>query len=107
MYLSGLSKIYASNLLADPEDWVSPINLMPNMQTGFRAGMGTLTNISAVKLLANQAFAKSRTLYACFIDLKAAFDKVPRASLWAKMQNWGAPSKHLEAIIFTQTRGSK
>ncbi|XP_078533257.1 uncharacterized protein LOC144819159 [Lissotriton helveticus] len=93
------AKIYASNLLVELESWVSSTGIIPRTQTGFRPGLGTLTNLSALTLFVNKAIHNSTLLYTCFLDLKAAFDKVPRSNLWAKMKAWGVPPKLLGAII--------
>lgn len=74
------------------------MNIIPKFQTGFRAGMGTL-NLAILPLLTEKAAKKKTRLFACFIDLKAAFDRVNRNSLWEKLRAWGMSSKLLDAII--------
>ena len=40
-----------------------------------------------------QATEKHKQIYACFIDLKAAYDTVPRWKLWKVCQEYSVPKK--------------
>mgnify|MGYP002804269459 CR=1 FL=1 len=48
-------------------------------------------------------YIRTISLYVCFVDLKSAFDTVPRAKLWEKMACWGIPTRLLSAIIDLHT----
>ena len=52
---------------------------------------------------------KGRPCYACFVDLEQAFDSVPHASLWFKLQNLGVSTKLIKIIqsICSQTTVTK
>lgn len=51
--------------------------LIPQNQTGFRKGLGTIDNIFALNYLINRQLSREREkMVAFFIDLKAAFDSV-------------------------------
>lgn len=47
--------------------------------------------ISCRSLIESQLLQKQK-VYACYVDLTKAFDKVPRAHLWRKLQNMGIDS---------------
>ncbi|KAJ1138651.1 hypothetical protein NDU88_005032, partial [Pleurodeles waltl] len=71
------AKLYTSCLLQQLVEWIHDGQLIPQCQTGFRAGMGASTNLATLALLENKARLKKKRLLSCFIDLKAAFDCVP------------------------------
>jgi len=66
-------------------------------QAGFMPNCSTIDQISALRLIIEktQEFRKGRCLYIAFINLKAAFDFVDHASLWAILACIGVPSKIL------------
>ncbi|KAJ1117841.1 hypothetical protein NDU88_006037 [Pleurodeles waltl] len=76
------AKLYSACLLQQLAGWICDKHLIPQCRTGFRAGMGASTNLITLALLGNKARPKKKMLFACFIDLKAAFDCVPRTLLW-------------------------
>ena len=56
-------------------------------QFGFREGRGAIDAIYVQKYLVNKELSKKRgKLIACFIDLKAAFDKVDRRALMDRLK---------------------
>jgi len=65
----------------------------------------TIDQISALHLIIEKTreFRKGRHLYIAFIDLKAAFDSVDHASLWAILACIGVPDKILR--LFTKLYG--
>ncbi|XP_011299752.1 uncharacterized protein [Fopius arisanus] len=82
-----LYKIYATELTRAIEKEVEEKGMVPENQTGFRRGMGTMDNIFVLNYLVNrQMKEKGGKLVACFIDLKAAFDSVNRKRLWEAMK---------------------
>ena len=62
------------------------IDLISEAQTGFRKGYGTTDNIFTLYALISIYQALGKKLYATFIDFSRAFDTIPRASLWIKLQ---------------------
>ncbi|KAL6419347.1 hypothetical protein ACFW04_013926 [Cataglyphis niger] len=86
---STLYKVYASvlaNILNDEEKK----GLVPQNQTGFRKGLGTIDNIFILNYLVNRQLRKKKgKLVAFFIDLKAAFDSVDRRKLVEAMRERG------------------
>ena len=66
-------------------------------QAGFIPNRSTIDQISPLRLIIEKTreFRKGRHLYTAFIDLKAAFDSVDHASLWATLACIGVPGKIL------------
>ncbi|KAL6431964.1 hypothetical protein ACFW04_007414 [Cataglyphis niger] len=72
---STLYKVYASVLAGRLSKEVEEKGLVPQNQTGFRRGLGTMDNIFVLNYLVNRQLSKKKgKLIAFFIDLKAAFD---------------------------------
>lgn len=56
--------------------------IIPQNQTGFRKGMGTMDNIYTLNFLINRQIERKRgKMVVFFVDLKAAFDSVNREIL--------------------------
>ncbi|KAL6431939.1 hypothetical protein ACFW04_007396 [Cataglyphis niger] len=71
-------------------DEVEVKGLVPQNQTGFRKGLGTMDNIFVLNYLVNRQLSKKKgKLIAFFIDLKAAFDSVDRRKLVEAMRERG------------------
>jgi len=66
-------------------------------QAGFMPNRSTIDHISDLRLIIEKTpkFRKGRHLYIAFIDLKAAFDSVDHASLWAILACTGVLGKIL------------
>ena len=69
------------------------------MQGGFRPSTGC--NISSLMLKECISFAKENhsKLFACFLDIHKAFDKVWHNGLYVKLYNMGIRSKLLKIVI--------
>jgi len=74
-------------------------------QVGFLPNRSTIDQISSLRLIIEKTreFRKGRHLYLAFIDLKAAFDSVDHASLWAILACIGVPGKILR--LFKKLNG--
>ena len=51
-------------------------------QYGFRPGKSTIDLIFALKMMCEKNWEWNKEVYACFIDLEKAFDRVDRSKLW-------------------------
>ncbi|XP_018343269.1 PREDICTED: uncharacterized protein LOC108749206 [Trachymyrmex septentrionalis] len=51
-------------------------------QAGFRKGRGTIENIKILKHLVGRRLKEKKKVWAFFMDLKGAFDKIDRKVLW-------------------------
>ncbi|XP_067207866.1 golgin subfamily A member 6-like protein 22 [Linepithema humile] len=73
--------------------------IVPENQTGFRKGMGTLDNIYIMNYLVNRQLEKKKgKMTALFIDLKAAFDSVDRGVLVGAMRERGVREGLVERV---------
>ena len=68
---------------------------LPESQCGFRRGRGFTDMVFTIRQLTEEATAKQ---YLIFVDLKKAYDSVPREALWAALKKLGI-SDQLVTII--------
>ena len=67
-------------------------------QAGFRPRMSTLHPVFTLQHLIDRAAHLKHPLFCCFLDLKGAYDRVPRDLLWQALQRLGVPNTLLGAI---------
>lgn len=67
-------------------------------QGGFNEGRGCVDQIFTVKLLAEKYIQRRKKLYAVFMDLEKAYDRVDRKALWEVLKIYGVGGKLLEAV---------
>lgn len=80
------SKLYAKHLYIKLTSWLETEAILAEEQAGFRQGRSTIDHCFTLAYFIDKYAKKSRgVLYAAFIDLKAAFDSIPRARLWDKL----------------------
>lgn len=85
-----LYKIYAMVLAERLREELEGKQIIPQNQTGFRRGMGTIDNIYVLNYLVDrQIERKGRKMVVLFVDLKAAFDSVDRGVLVREMMARG------------------
>ncbi|XP_077272062.1 uncharacterized protein LOC143902767 [Temnothorax americanus] len=100
-------KIYAAILAKRLEKEIEEKKLIPETQTGFRKGKGTIENIYTLNYVIGRAISKERgKLVATFIDLKAAFDSVDREILWKVMEKNGISKRLRDRIkeLYKETK---
>ena len=68
-------------------------------QAEFRKGRGILDNTSILKHIMGRRIAEGKKLYACFIDLKAAFDNTDRKESREVMKRGGIRKELMERNI--------
>ena len=68
-------------------------------QGGFREKRSTLDQALTLDALLKQATKERKTLYVCFLDIKAAYDSVPRQILWKKL-NYDEPILQMLKSLF-------
>ena len=82
--------------------------LINKSQLGFQKEARTADHIFTLKTIINKYVTekKGKKLYACFIDLKKAFDSVWHEGLFRKLENNGINGKFLELIknIYNKTK---
>lgn len=85
-------------------DWIDDNNILSDLQAGFRAGTGTIEQSLRLLMLYWKVVVLGKgSLYLAFIDLRTAFDLVPRQQLWRILQEMGMPHYLLSLIVRLHT----
>ena len=71
---------------------------LPESQCGFRKERGCSDMIFAVRQLVEKSWEHRAKLYFLFIDLRKAYDSVPRAAMWQALGKLGVPDTIIELI---------
>ena len=67
-------------------------------QCGFRKGRGCTDMIFCARQLIEKTLEHEDTLHLTFVDLRKAYDSVPRAALWRALEKCGVPPVMLSLI---------
>ena len=67
-------------------------------QAGFRVGRGCRDQIFVMRQLAEKTIEKDGKMYAAFIDLERAYDKVWREDMWRTLAMYGVSGRLLRAV---------
>ncbi|XP_051167789.1 uncharacterized protein LOC127285695 [Leptopilina boulardi] len=100
-------KVYAEVIRRRLEEKVEELKCIPDNQTGFRKGMGTLDNIYVLNYLVNRNLGREKgKLVTVFVDFKAAFPSVNRGVLWRVMRERGINQELIERVkeLYEDTR---
>ena len=73
-------------------------NILPESQSGFRKERGCADMIFVTRQLVEKAREHGESLYVLFVDLRKAYDSVPRQSLWKVLEKYGVPEKMLNIV---------
>ena len=79
------AKLYAAILECRLSDWAEATGSRATGQFGFRRKRGTAQAALVLRALQDQHRRSGRQLWACFVDFKQAYDRVPRQLLWEKL----------------------
>ena len=72
--------------------------VLPESQCGFRVGRGCSDMIFTVRQLLEKSYEHRGKIFLVFVDLKKAYDSVPRAALWRALEKLGIPSSVVSLI---------
>eukprot|EP00117_Sycon_ciliatum_P040682 scpid34913/ scgid5748/ RNA-directed DNA polymerase from mobile element jockey; Reverse transcriptase len=72
--------------------------MLPESQSGFRKGRGCADMIFVARQLIEKSYEHDSPLYALFVDLRKAYDSIPRPALWCLLQKFGVPPRMLSII---------
>ena len=72
--------------------------VLPESQCGFRKGRGCVDMIFAARQMIEKSIEHHSDLYILFVDLKKAYDSVPRTALWPALTKLGVPPRMLQVI---------
>lgn len=97
--LNGSYKILAGIMAERIRNWLEKNKKLRESQAGFRRGYATRDHIFVLNALVENKLKKRRgKVYAFFVDLKAAFDKVNREILFGKLQRIGITGRMYKMI---------
>ena len=67
-------------------------------QCGFRPGRSITGQIFTLKQIFKKSWEYGKDLFACFVDLEKAYDRVPQDKLWTVLQEYGVNGQLLCVI---------
>ena len=67
--------------------------VLPESQCGFRKGRGCTDMIFTVRQVVEKSWEHRSKSFLLFIDLKKAYDSVPRSALWLALKKLGVPEQ--------------
>lgn len=95
--LEAVGKVFARLLLNRMNNTVCP-EVIPESQSGFRAGRGTVDMIFSARQLVEKCKEQRMPLYQVFVDLTKAFDTVNREALWKVLGKFGCTSAFVDKM---------
>ncbi|MCP4337615.1 MAG: reverse transcriptase family protein, partial [Desulfobulbaceae bacterium] len=94
--LSVVGKVYCRVVIERvrerTEKWVG------EEQGGFRKGRGCVDQIFSLRCVVEKCLEKGQKVYAAFMDLEKAYDRIDREGLWKVLRIYGVPGKLLRAV---------
>ena len=92
------AKLYACVLEVRVSDWAEASGSRASGQFGFRRKRSTGQAAFVLRTLQEQHRRGKQRLWACFVDFKQAYDRVPRQLLWEKLEACGLGGEWLRAV---------
>lgn len=72
--------------------------VLPESQCGFRNGRGCSDMIFTVRQVVEKSWEHKAKAFLVFIDLRKAYDSVPREAMWVVLRKLGVPDQLVEII---------
>ena len=92
--INSISKLFTRILYNRLLRWIDESKILPECQSGFRAGRGCMDNVYVLQSVIQSHLSRNgSTAYGLFVDFRRAFDSVPHAALWRKLFNLGISAK--------------
>ena len=99
-----LFKVMLKTLQARLQQYVN--RELPDVQAGFRIGIGTRDQIANIRWIIEKAREFQRNIYFCFLDYAKTFDCVDRNKLRKILREMGIPD-HLTCLLRNLYAGQK
>ena len=93
------SKIFGSVLQRIVSQYAESHGLYAPGQAGFRTGYSTTDHIFTLRCIIEEAKHAHRKVFCCFVDLRRAFDSIPRHLLLQRLLQLCFPSDILAAVV--------
>jgi exonuclease III len=93
-----LARLYAVLLQQRLDSHLEDNALRPDSQAGFRRGLSTSHQLFVVQHFIDKCCHEKKALYACWVDLKSAYDFVVRHVLWSCMARKAIHGTFLNAV---------
>ena len=71
---------------------------LPESECGFRKGRGCMNMVFSVRQLVEKSWEHKEKLFITFVDLKKAYDLVPREAMWTVLRKLGVPDMMISLI---------
>ena len=94
--LSMPGKVYGRVLIEKVEGLTE--RFVREEQCGFRKGRGCVDQVFVMNQLIEKFGSKGKVLYASFMDLEKAYDRVNRSAMWKVLEQYGVSGKLLQAV---------
>ncbi|MCO5612696.1 hypothetical protein L7F22_066965 [Adiantum nelumboides] len=98
---SCMSKLLGSILEQAISSWAKTNDKRAKGQASFKPKHSTIDHLISLRVLMEESRLKGKNLHCCFVDFTKAFDTIPRAGLWQRMEHIGVPI-HLRMAVARQ-----
>ena len=95
---SCLSKLFCKILDSRLQRFLDEKNIISSCQIGFKPGFRTSDHIFTLHNIIDKFISKKKYLFACFVDLRKAFDTVWREGMLHKLNQFGIQGKFFQVI---------
>jgi len=104
--LDTLYKIFTGLILERINNWIEVNNIINEFQAGFRKNYSTVDQIFNLSCIVHINFQAKKKTFAFFVDLKCAYDKLPRNSLFFKLSMLGLSKKIICVLMLLYSNTS-
>jgi hypothetical protein len=102
-----LYRLFMRVLNARLSQWCEDNHILPDEQFGFRPGRGTVEAAFVLQHAADKAksgrLGRPSRMFAAFLDLDKAYDRVDRQALWAALRNLSIPDAFINTLVSVYT----
>ena len=96
--LSVVGKVYTAVLNARITEWSEKQKKLVEEQAGFRKGRSTTDHLFVLTEIIRSRKEKRKDTFCAFLDLKKAYDTIPRETIWQRLNQVGIKGKMLRVL---------